>query len=196
MRHSITLEGYAFRLRPVTDADADFIVSLRTNPVLSEFLHPVSGNVVDQFEWLERYYARRGDFYFVIENRKGGCEGLVSIYDLDSALSCGEWGRWILRPGSLAAVESAFLIYRTGFEVLTLHELYCRTVADNKAVVSFHDSCGITNRRLLSGFFSIGGVCRDAVEHRVDIDSWEKIRHRLMRLSQVVAKRVGGSNDY
>lgn len=194
MRHNIVLEGYAFRLRPVTDADAEFIVSLRTNPTLTGFLHPVSNRVEDQVAWLNAYYDRPGDFYFVIESASGGSEGLVSIYDIDSGRSDGEWGRWILRPGSLAAVESALLVYRMGFEVLGLRELYCRTVADNRAVVSFHDSCGIENRKLLPGFFSIKGVLQDAVEHRVDAHSWTGMRDRMARLAQVVAKRLGSSN--
>lgn len=32
MRHDYKLEGYAFRLRPVTDADAQLIIDLRRDP--------------------------------------------------------------------------------------------------------------------------------------------------------------------
>src|ERR1039457_4516855 len=47
-------------------------------------------------------------------------------------------GRWILRRGSLAAAESALLVYTIAFEDLALDRVYCRTVSANRAVVSFH----------------------------------------------------------
>ena len=171
------MEGYAFRLRPITDADAGLVVELRSDPELNRYLHASSNRIEDQLAWLASYYAREGDYYFVIERRSNSMpEGVIALYDIDAAINSGEWGRWILKPGSLAAVESAYLIYRTAFELLGLGSVYCRTVADNGKVVSFHDSCGITDRRLLPQHFELGGRRYDAVEHRVDKTSWISIK--------------------
>ena len=116
------MEGYAFRLRPITDNEAAFVVELRSNPELNRFLHAISNRIEDQLAWLARYYEREGDYYFVIERRMNGMpEGVIALYNIDLATSSGEWGRWILRPGSLAAVESAYLIYRIAFELLELN---------------------------------------------------------------------------
>jgi RimJ/RimL family protein N-acetyltransferase len=87
-------------------------------------------------------------------------------------------------------VESAWLIYRIAFEVFGLGEVYCRTVAANAAVVSFHDSCGITDRHVLPSHFELGGQRLDAVEHRVDRSAWRVLEPRLLRLVQFTARRL------
>jgi RimJ/RimL family protein N-acetyltransferase len=191
MRHNLFMEGYAFRLRPITDTDAPFVVELRSNPELNRYLHTSSNRVEDQLAWLVRYYEREGDYYFVIDRRDSGMsEGVIALYDIDLTTSSGEWGRWILKPSSLAAVESAYLIYRTAFELFGLNSVYCCTVTDNDKVVSFHESCGITARRFLPQHFELGGHRHDAIEHHVDLVSWTGIKPRLEKLAQLTARRV------
>lgn len=191
MRHDLTLEGHAFRLRPITDADALLLVELRGNPELNYYLHASSNRVEDQLAWLARYYEREGDYYFVLERRASRMpEGVLSLYNIDPATHSGEWGRWILKPGSLGAVESAWLIYRAALELLGLDSVYCRTVANNEKVVSFHDSCGVTTCRILPHHFELGERKLDAVEHRVDRASWVKIAPRLERLALLTAQKA------
>lgn len=186
------MEGYAFRLRPITDADAALVVELRSNPELNRYLHASSNRVEDQLDWLASYYERAGDYYFVIERRSNGIpEGVVALYNINLISNSGEWGRWILKHGSLAAVESAYLIYRTAFEFFGLSNVFCCTVAENVKVVSFHDSCGIIKRRLLPQHFELGGHRHDAVEHDVDLVNWSDIKPRLEKLAQLTARRVG-----
>ena len=158
MRHDISIEGFSFCLRPISNADASFVLDLRGSPELNRYLHVTSQSLSDQLGWFESYYERTGDYYFIIErNDTGVSEGVISIYDIDVNSLSGEWGRWIVKSGSLAAVESAWLMYRCAFEKLGLKSVYCRTVAANKQVVSFHDSCGIINKTLLPEYFSLGG---------------------------------------
>lgn len=191
MRHKITLEGFAFRLRPISDNDAEFIINLRSDPELNRFLHATPTSLDSQLDWLARYYGRSGDWYFVLERKCDGTpEGLISIYDFDPQRCNAEWGRWILRKGSIAAVESAWLIYRCAFEQLDLREVYCRTVAQNQSVVSFHDSCGIAERSLLPNHFNLNGRTLDAVEHRVKGASWKALGPPLEHLAQRMARRL------
>ncbi len=191
MLHKIALQGFAFRLRPVADKDAEFIIKLRSDPKLSHYLHATTNSLDCQLDWLARYYKRPGDWYFVLESRHNSePEGLISLYDHDTEQRCAEFGRWILVPTSLAAVESAWLIYRCAFEKLNLREVYCRTVAENKSVVSFHDSCGITRRALLPGHFNLYGCTLDAVEHRVDESDWTTLGPKLELLAQRIARRM------
>lgn len=191
MRHNLILAGPAFRLRPIGDADAHLLLELRCNPYLNRFLHATSSSVEDQLAWLAGYYERPEDYYFVVERLETGTpEGVISVYDIDFDTGSGEWGRWILRPGSLAAVESAWLVYRCSFEQLELAQVYCRTVADNRPVVSFHDSCGIPQRRLLPGHFDLGGRRLDAVEHLMDRQSWAQIGPRLEKLAKLTSQRL------
>lgn len=191
MRHDLTLEGPGLRLRPIGDGDAALVIALRGNPELNRYLHPSSNRLEDQLAWFARYYERENDFYFVIEKRVGDApEGVIAIYDVDPNTRCGEWGRWILKPASLAAVESTYLIYRTAFELLDMESVYCRTVADNEKVVSFHDSCGIAERRTLLRHFELGGRTLDAVEHRLSRTLWKEIEPRLFKLAQLAARKM------
>jgi len=191
MRHNLNLAGPAFRLRPITDADASLVLELRGNKKLNRFLHSTSQDLDDQLAWFTRYYKRAGDYYFVVEKQESGAsEGVISLYDVDFQAGSGEWGRWILRPGSLAAVESAWLIYRCAFEQLGLDRVFCRTVADNLSVVSFHDSCGITTRRLIPRHFIIEGKSVDAVEHHVTRQAWSVIDPLLQKLAKLSARRM------
>jgi RimJ/RimL family protein N-acetyltransferase len=191
MRHKIALEGFAYRLRPIGDKDAEFIIKLRSDPELGRFLHSTSPSIDSQLDWLAKYYMRPGDWYFVLERRSDNSpEGVISLYDLDGKQLTAEWGRWILRKGSIAAVESAWLIYRAAFEQICLSEVYCRTVAENESVVSFHDSCGITERLLLPNHFNLNGRIFDAVEHRVTASVWRALAPRLEHLSQRMARRL------
>lgn len=191
MRHDFHLDGFAYRMRPIAETDAELVVSLRNDARLGRYLHHGADDVDSQRRWFARYFERPGDYYFVVERRGDGVpEGVISLYDVDDATRTGEWGRWVLRPGSLAAVESAYLIYRMAFDVLGLDTVFCRTVADNEKVVSFHDSCGLKTRRSLTGHFEIGERRLDAVEHRLDARDWPEIAARLQPIAKLTARRV------
>lgn len=175
MHHEMSIEGENFRLRPVTIEDAAFIIELRTNPERARFIHPISSSVSDQARWLEQYFERSGDYYFIIEHSKTARpEGTIGIYELDATRMCAEWGRWIVRPGSLAAIESAVLIYKVAFTLLDLEMVYCRTVTENAKVVLFHKIFGLTSAAKLPVHFQLNGIAYDAIEQRMTREVWQK----------------------
>lgn len=192
MRHSIVVEGRGFRLRPVALDDAATIIALRSTD-RSRYLHPVSPDAEAQRSWLERYMERAGDWYFVVERLADGAfEGLVGIYDAASGDmgQQAEWGRWVLRDGSLAAVESAVLIHDVAFGCLGLDRLYCRTIAENAAVVGFHDSMGSERVALLPAHFVLAGASHDAVEHAMTPERWSERRPVMAALASRIACRL------
>lgn len=191
MNHEFHIEGDLYGLRPVCKEDAPFILTLRTDTELNRHLHSTSSSIEDQLQWLENYFKRDDDFYFVVEElTQKTPQGLISLYDVDSDTRSGEWGRWLLLQNSLAAVESALLIYRFGFEALKLVEIYCRTVSENGSVVSFHDSCGIPKRSVLPGHFVFDDVHKDAIEHRLSRSEWPVVEDKLQKLARRIAKRA------
>jgi len=184
MRHSLTIDGPAFRLRPVCISDAVMIATLRGHPERGRYLHRAPPGADSQRVWLESYFERKDDYYFVIENRiTGQSEGTVGIYNVgwsidgrnDRLQRDAEWGRWVLRRGSLAAVESACLLYRLGFEMLDLDSIYCRTIIENASAVAFHDSFGMERKRLLPGY--LDGL--DAIECRLTRARWATLREAI-----------------
>ena len=86
MEHSISLTCVRYRLRPVTLEDAAFIVELRSDPLLNRYLHEISPRVEDQVAWLERYFLRPDDYYFIVEDADSGKpQGTIGIYDVERA---------------------------------------------------------------------------------------------------------------
>lgn len=190
MRHDVNMTCERYRLRPVTLEDAPFIVKLRTDPLLSQFLHEISPRIEDQVAWLEAYFERAGDYYFVVEDCGSGvAQGTVGLYDVAASLSGAEWGRWILKRGSMAAVESAWMIYEAAFARLGLASLSCRTIVDNAKVLSFHDNFGARRIAVLEGYFLVRGERRSAVEHRITAEEWPALRGRHYSTVSRLARR-------
>ena len=187
MRHELRMEAHGVTLRPVELVDAEFILGLRRDAVLSRYIGDTSPSLDQQRAWMESYFERPGDFYFVIETR--GCPvGTVGIYDVDD--QGAEWGRWIVRSGVPAAAGSALLVYRTAFSELGLSRLFCRTVQDNQHVVSFHDRVGLRRIAVERDGVTIGGVSRDFVVHELRAEEWPKLEAELERSAAMAARML------
>lgn len=100
LSESFELERYGVKVRLVTELDAPFILSLRTNQKLSRFLHKTDNDLIKQLEWMKAYKERERkglDYYFIYTNADGPF-GLNRIYDIHD--DCGTGGSWLCKPGS------------------------------------------------------------------------------------------------
>jgi RimJ/RimL family protein N-acetyltransferase len=167
MKHSFSIDGYSYRLRPVSVEDAAFVVETRLEDgERNKFIHQISPDISLQQAWIEKYYTIPNDYYFVVENKLTGLpEGLISLYNMNH--NKAEWGRWVIKKNSLAATESFYLICRIAFEQLNLDEIYSMTIEDNKTVIAFHDSMRAERRRVIPQCFTINNTSYTAVEHAV-----------------------------
>jgi RimJ/RimL family protein N-acetyltransferase len=186
LNHDLSLRGHAFALRPVVVSDAGFIVELRN--ARGRYLSRGVSSEIEQRLWIERYFAHPCDYYFVVQRSDNGVpEGLVGIYDVDPEQRTAEWGRFVLQPGSRAAVEAVLLVYRCGFDVMGLDRICCRTLADNAQVVAFHDSCGL-DRASAPTMIEHDGQQRQAIEHVLLRDRWPTVFERLNGLAERLAE--------
>ena len=170
------LKGFGFFLRSVRISDAKDIVDIRLcNKDRNRYINKISNSIRQQDIWLKKYLERDNDYYFMIKNIKTSeNEGLISIYNVDySETKTAELGRWVIYPGSLAAIESIYLAYKFSFDIMNLSKVYTRTVSDNHTVVSFHESVGASFNRLIPNHFIISKTRFDAVEQNVTILQWE-----------------------
>lgn len=191
MRHSVRLVCVRYRLRPVAVDDARFIVELRRDPERSRFLHEISPRVEDQAAWIEKYFARPDDYYFIVEAvGSGEPHGTIGIHDMEAGGRRAQWGRWILKPGSMAALESAWLIYETGFSAFGLESLSSRTIVENLPVVSFHDSFGATRVAVVEENLLVRGERKHAIEHRVTAAEWPALRDRHFSMISRLARHA------
>lgn len=168
MKHNIHVAGFLYELRPAETSDSALIVRLRRGgAVRKKFIHTTSSDIGRQEAWMEDYYQRKNDYYFVVKNRlTDEDEGVIGIYDVVDGRA--EWGRWVLRDGSFAAIESVWLIHRVAFDSLGLREVYSRTICDNDTVMSFHKSAQERFRAVLPSFCEIDGRRYDVAEFYVD----------------------------
>ena len=175
MDHNYIIEGLGYRLRPVSLKDAEYIIKVRLEDLnRTRHIHSIAGKIEDEEKWIKEYLGRKGDYFFIIENRfTDKPEGTVAIFfEKDGSV---EWGRWITNKGSFAFLESAYLIYKFGFYDLKVEEICCRTNAENKPVVSFHDSIGSLKRGIRKDYFQINDRRVDACEHYTDRTHFENV---------------------
>lgn len=170
MKHQIVAERFGVRLRPVTMDDAQYIYQLRTTPELTRFIGEISDAYDVHIAWMESYFNREGDYYFIIELISGIKTGAISIYDVKD--ESANWGRWIIDKAYPVAPASAWLMYSIAFNVLGLSSVCSNTVIDNKQTVSFHDRCGIPRIRIESKALTIGGTAYDTVIHQATRELW------------------------
>jgi RimJ/RimL family protein N-acetyltransferase len=188
MDHDVYLAGYNFALRPIRLDDVPLIIELRSNRDRARFLNPISSDADAQASYLNDYFSRPGDYYFVVERlRTTNAEGLIALYDVDAVLRRAEAGRWIVRQHSSAAVESIWLAYRIAFDLLGLEEVFCRTIAQNSPAASFHDSCGLERVAVRRNDILLEDRWFDRIEHRLHLDRWPLINEKLSRLARCQA---------
>lgn len=177
MSHTIMVERFGIRIRPVTMDDSKFIHHLRRSPELSNYIGEVDAQLSVHQQWLEQYLEREDDYYFCIELLTGKPVGTISIYNVHDGI--GDWGRWIISPLVPAAAASVWLIMHVAFDILGLSEVYSNTVINNERVVSFHDSCGFERIGIERKGLTIRGISYDMVIHRVKRDNWPVIQEVL-----------------
>jgi RimJ/RimL family protein N-acetyltransferase len=141
----MNLEYKNIKLRLVEAKDADFILSLRLDQKYNRYLSKVVADVEAQRAWIESYKVDEADgkqYYFIIERIDGTPCGTIRIYDLTSDSFC--WGSWILNHNKTkyAALESAFLVYRYGFDFLGFNKSHFEVLKDNQGVIEFHQRMG------------------------------------------------------
>ena len=168
MQHNIAERGFAYSIRPITLDDAQFIVDVRLeDEERNKFVHKISPDVNLQINWLNKYFVTPDDYYFVIENNlTGEKEGLISIYNIENNIA--EWGRWVVKKGSMAALESVDLVYKVAFEKLGLDEVYTKTIENNVSVVNFHTSINAKLRQVLVDEVELENVKYNVVEQFVN----------------------------
>lgn len=131
--------------RPVTIQDADFIVSIRTNPQLSQFISETNISIQKQKDWICDYQKRNKnetEHYFISCDLNGVPWGTVRIYNIDANDSTG--GSWVIKLGAPLGVtlESYLVPLFFAFEILRHRRQHIDVRKKNKKVLKWHELCG------------------------------------------------------
>ncbi len=139
------LKSKTIKLRLVEEGDAEFILSLRLDQRYNQYLSHVCDDLNKQRAWIKQYKnseASSTEYYFIIERHDGFKCGTVRLYDFQKESFC--WGSWILNKDKTrtAAIESALLVYKLGFEELDFRKSHFHVLKGNDRVISFHTKFG------------------------------------------------------
>lgn len=137
------------QIRLVEEDDAEFILKLRLDSKYNQFLSNVDPSIQAQKDWIKKYKNDESDkkqFYFIIERNDGKPCGTVRVYDFKENSFC--WGSWILNEDKTryAAIESAFLVYKFGFNELGFQKSHFDVRKGNDRVISFHKKMGAVKK--------------------------------------------------
>jgi len=188
MRHSLQTEGFNVRLRPVRLDDAAFIVWIRNLDYVRGKVGDSAADIPAQQKWLDTYFERDGDYYFIVETLGGIRIGTHSLYDISDGNA--ELGRWIIRPGVQAAVPSHMLALSIAFDQLRLKLLHNSTVASNAPVQSLSRRFGFEEVGLEKSARIIGGEAVDMVHFTLTAEKWARTRPKLVAMAQVAGELV------
>jgi RimJ/RimL family protein N-acetyltransferase len=180
-------DGFMFGLRSVKLSDAESIVRIRSgDPIRSKFLNAIPSDPQIQRTYIRSQRLKEDDYYFRISNLKDEVtEGFIGLY----SVSCGsaEWGRWVVAPGSISALESVYLILDFGFQKLGLTRVYCNTLSENTSTLSFHDTFGF-RRAGETEIVVDHGIVRTAITHEMTKSQWGSSEPRHRSLIQRLAR--------
>lgn len=132
--------GYHFRLVGIDDAE--FILSLRNNPILSFHLSETSNQLTDQIDWIQKYKEREKqglEFYIICIGTKTNKKlGLNRLYNITSHEF--EIGSWLYEPGlEISTSIIGDIVARSfAFEVLECTSCVFNVRKANKSVLKYH----------------------------------------------------------
>jgi RimJ/RimL family protein N-acetyltransferase len=188
MIHEFSADCFGVRLRPVRLDDASFIVWLRHLEHVVGRVGDSATDVAGQQRWLEVYFAREGDYYFVAETPAGIPVGTYGIYGVAGRIA--ESGRWIMCPGVPAALPSGFGLAEIAFHHLKLSKLIGTTVTTNHAVLSINRKFGWRQTRVEPAAQIIAGRAVDLIHFELTPAAWNQAQVRLLPLAQLAEKQI------
>lgn len=136
------LQGKYVNLRKVEISDAEFILSLRCDDKKSCFLHKTENNIEKQRQYIQSKSNVKGEWYFIIENKKHTPIGTYRIYDLKPDSFC--IGSWLMIDGTYPQemLEADFLVRNFGFDTLNMDKIHFDVRKENKKVWNYHKLVG------------------------------------------------------
>lgn len=134
------LSKYGLNVRLIRPDDASFILSLRTDPDLNQFIHSTSPCVDDQIKWIYKYKEREcvGLDYYLIYSINDKPIGAERIYDIDN--DSFKIGSLIFSKEAPfgSAIIGDIITREIGFDTLGLPKNYFEVMKGNKGVNYYH----------------------------------------------------------
>jgi len=140
------LDKYGMHVRFVNEADAEYIVKLRSDSKLGKFLSITQNDIITQKQWIRDYKIREelGQEYYFFYSYQGIPVGVNRIYNINIKDKTATSGSWICSPNLPFELPflTVILIREFFFELLQLETDHFDTRKGNKRVIRMHNILG------------------------------------------------------
>lgn len=155
-------------LRPMTEEDTDLIVAWRNKPsVRNYFIYQADFTREGHLYWLHEVVEKgHASQMMICDKEQDRPLGSVYIRDIDPVHQKGEYGIFIgeeAARGRGIGTQAAKLMLRHGFEVLGLHRIYLRVLAENERAIKSYEKAGFVREGYLHDDVCIKGRYADIV---------------------------------
>lgn len=171
------IEGKYVNLRSVVEDDIEFTYEIRRDPQFHGLMGCLAISLEAQREYIEQQMKKERDYYFVIENKKRECIGLIGIYDIEGKV--GEEGRLVSYGSPVENVEAHLLLEEFCRDILGLEIIRISIYSENKKTI--HSS-------MKAGFEVIGKDVRSGKDSVVMQISCKEDNPRRKRYIELLEK--------
>lgn len=163
-----TIEAGRILLRPITMEDTPLIVKWRnTESVRRNFIFREPFTAEMHKHWLETKVATGAVLqYIIVERESGRSVGSVYFRDVDRKNRSAEYGIFIGEEsarGKGLGSETARVFTDYGFDVLGLHRISLRLLADNTQAEKSYVNAGFQREGLFRDMVRLDGEYRDVL---------------------------------
>lgn len=180
------LESERLLLKPVEPDDLAFLLDLRWDASIMEYLMHDPICLASQHTWLDAC-RKRGDLLLSVFLKKEGgplLVGTVGLSEIDHLHQKAQW-RWCRIDPSYQrrgiGYEATHMAFDYGFNTLNLHKITSDSFADNTAIINMSRKLGFVEEGVLRSHYFHKGAYRDAVIMGLFRDEFNRRKKEAMQ---------------
>lgn len=176
MVYDQVIHGRFVDMRSITLDDAEFSYQIRLRPEVCNVVGQPASTIEEQKAFIKKQMQTKGDYYFVVCNKKGERIGLIGVYNIVNDM--GELGREVNIGTTFESMEAEVLLQDFCSDVLHLKKTCAVVYKENKKVISMNKKLGRMPKKevIRSGRESL------YYEEEISEDMMSKIRELLNKV--------------
>lgn len=139
---NFSLERYGLKVRLVSENDADFILSLRSDPSKTKYMITLDNEIESQKKWIQEYKKREKeglDYYLIYSNIEDKPIGLNRISHLDYKERTAKASSWIAIEGLINETFKMSIIQsEIAFNLIGIESTWSDIHKNNKRLIRFY----------------------------------------------------------
>lgn len=186
MYHEKVIQGKSVSLRSVTLEDAAYTYEIRQNKEKTKYIHPVTGTVEDQEQWIKEQIKRVDDYFFiVIDEKKKKPIGTIGVYNINKDKQTCWAGRTLLYGTPIQSTETNYLIFEFIFNELKCLSVYADVNEVNTAAIGLNLQFGA--KKIGRKYYK--ELDSNMILFKIDKEKYFKKRSKILKLIERFAKR-------